>query len=55
MPYIYLCVQTGEILSELTSTNDMFTPSILIKSTLVALVALVPPILMRMRNRPKQE
>ena len=52
IPYIYLCVQTGEILSELTSTNDIFTPIILIKSTLVALVALLPSLFMHFRKRP---
>lgn len=45
MPYNFVCVQTGSILSEITSIKDVMTTSIMIKFGLVAIVMLLPGLL----------
>lgn len=42
MPYNFICVQTGCVLSSVKSVNDIFTFWILFKLLAVALVALLP-------------
>ncbi|CAG5135023.1 unnamed protein product, partial [Candidula unifasciata] len=44
MPYNFVCVQTGSVLSQISSVGDIFTTWTLIKMFLVALVALLPGI-----------
>lgn len=47
MPYNYICVQAGAILSEIESLNDVYKTSTIIQLTGMALVALVPIIFRR--------
>ena len=42
MPYNFICVQTGSMLADLTSTEDIFTLATTCKLLLIAVVALVP-------------
>ena len=42
MPYNYICVTTGVILSKLTSINDIFTWTTMLQLTGVALMATLP-------------
>ncbi|XP_071941383.1 transmembrane protein 41A-like [Antedon mediterranea] len=42
MPYNFMCVQTGCIISEINAVSDVFTPSVVIKFAAIAVVALVP-------------
>lgn len=45
MPYNFVCVQTGSILSEITSVKDVMTTSIMVKFGLVAVAMLLPGLL----------
>lgn len=45
MPYNYICVQTGVLLTQLTSMGDIFTWSVLAQLSGIAVVALLPGIL----------
>ena len=47
MPYNFICCQTGCILSQLTSLNELFTFSVIIKLCGVALMALLPGLIVR--------
>lgn len=51
MPYIFTCVQTGSMLSEITSLDDVFTREVLFKLVGIAVVALLPGIII---NRLKE-
>ena len=51
MPYNYVCVQTGVLLSQLTSMSDIFTWSTLLQLTCIACVALVPGIVQGRRAK----
>ncbi|XP_075036185.1 transmembrane protein 41A [Mixophyes fleayi] len=42
LPYNFICVQTGSILSEIKSLDDMFSWGTLFKLLAIALVALIP-------------
>lgn len=42
LPYNFICVQTGCILSEISSLDILFSWSILVKLLAIAMVALVP-------------
>lgn len=42
MPYNFICCQTGCILSAVTSLNDILTPNIMLKMSLVAACAALP-------------
>ena len=42
MPYNFICVQTGSMLSEITSLDDVFTKEVLFKLFGIAAVALLP-------------
>nr|XP_054752846.1 transmembrane protein 41A-like [Lytechinus pictus] len=60
MPYNFICVQTGSLLSEITSVRDVLTTTTMLKLAAMAVVALVPGILFRkqkkrMEKRPKSE
>jgi hypothetical protein len=50
MPYNYVCVQTGVIVSKLTNISDMMTWSTLAQMSLVAIVALVPGLVMKKKQ-----
>lgn len=57
MPYNFICVQTGVVLSEINSLDDVFTYSIFLKLLLVAIVALLPSFIIkkhRLRHSAKQ-
>ncbi|KAH9513791.1 Transmembrane protein 41A-A [Bulinus truncatus] len=47
MPYNFVCVQTGSVLTEITSLNDIFTTWTLFKLMMIALVALLPGLAIR--------
>ncbi|XP_059177163.1 transmembrane protein 41A-A-like [Physella acuta] len=42
MPYNFVCVQTGSVISQMTSLSDMFTMWTMLKMFLLASVALLP-------------
>ena len=53
MPYNFVCCQTGCILSQLTSLDDLFSVSLLLKLGLMAFVVLLPSfIFKRMHKKP---
>ncbi len=54
MPYNFICVQTGGLLSQLKSLDDIFNTSTIIKLVLIAIVALIPGILFRKRNKTQK-
>lgn len=47
MPYNFICVQTGSMLSQISSMEDVFTSGTLLKLAAIALVALVPSLIMK--------
>ncbi|CAG2257086.1 Transmembrane protein 41A-A,Transmembrane protein 41A-B,Transmembrane protein 41A [Mytilus edulis] len=52
MPFNFICVQTGGMLSEIKSTDDIFTSGTLIKLGAIAVVALVPGMIVKkMKDR----
>jgi len=50
MPYNFICCQTGCILSELQSMNDILTPYVALKLAGIALGVALPGLLMRRLN-----
>jgi hypothetical protein len=48
------CVQTGGMLSQITSIDDIFTSEIFIKLGAIAIVALVPGMIMKKLKERKQ-
>ncbi|CAB4434248.1 unnamed protein product [Rhizophagus irregularis] len=44
IPYNLACCQAGDILSELTSTADIWQPILLLKMMMVSLLSLIPPL-----------
>ncbi|XP_051998781.1 transmembrane protein 41A-A [Xyrauchen texanus] len=47
MPYNFICVQTGSMLSRISSLDDLFSWSVVLKLILIACVALLPGALIR--------
>lgn len=47
MPYNYMCVETGCLLSQLTNIDDIFSIGNIVKLATVAFVAIVPGLLLR--------
>jgi len=47
MPYNFICCQTGEMLSEISSVNDMFTVPVMGKLALIALIVALPGVLVK--------
>ncbi|KAL6484180.1 hypothetical protein MHYP_G00062250 [Metynnis hypsauchen] len=47
MPYNFVCVQTGSVLSDLSSLDDLFSWSVLLKLLLAAVAALLPAAVIR--------
>ncbi|XP_046543794.1 transmembrane protein 41A-B-like [Haliotis rubra] len=54
MPYIFICVQTGCILSEIKSLDDIFTLWTMAKLCGIAVVSLLPGFLIK-KHRAKQK
>ncbi|XP_066928140.1 transmembrane protein 41A-like [Clytia hemisphaerica] len=54
MPYNFICCQTGCILSEISSVNDIMTTGTILKLTLVAMVVALPGYLMRRKKKVKK-
>ena len=50
MPYNYICVQTGALLSTLRSMGDIFTWTTGLQLTGIALIALVPGVLTKKKS-----
>uniref|UniRef100_T1KMR1 Uncharacterized protein n=1 Tax=Tetranychus urticae TaxID=32264 RepID=T1KMR1_TETUR len=53
MPYNFICVQTGCLLSTLKSMDDVFTWSTLLTLMGIAFVALIPGLLSRKLSKSK--
>lgn len=53
MPYNLMCVQAGSLLSEIQSTSDILTPAVAAKMALLAIAALLPALLKKVRNNHK--
>ena len=51
MPYNYICVTTGVILSKLTSINDIFTWTTMLQMSGVALMATLPAFLSKKQKK----
>ncbi|XP_026074517.1 transmembrane protein 41A-A-like [Carassius auratus] len=51
MPYNIICVQTGSMLSQISSLDDLFSWSVVLKLLLIACVALLPGALIRKYTR----
>ena len=47
MPYNFICCQTGCILSQLTSLDELFTMNVVIKLCGIAVMALVPGLIVK--------
>jgi len=54
MPYTFVCVQAGSLLSHISSINDIFDGSTIIKLVMIALAVLVP-VLVKKVKRLKQQ
>lgn len=50
MPYNYMCVQSGIILSEIQSMDDILSWGNLVRMITIALVALAPTIVMKLKS-----
>jgi len=53
MPYNYICVTSGAILSELQDVSDIMTWTNIGRSTLAACVALLPSLVLKYRSKQK--
>ena len=51
MPYNFVCVQTGSVLSQISSVSDILTTATMLKMAAVALVALLPGIIIKKFRR----
>ena len=47
MPYNFICCQTGCILSQLTSLDELFTSDVVIKLCGIAIMALLPGLIVK--------
>ena len=47
MPYNYICVETGCLLSQLTTIDDIFSVANMMKLATVACLAVVPGLLLK--------
>ena len=54
MPYNFICCQTGCILAQLNSLDELFTFSVIVKLCGVALVALLPGLIVKMFRKKKK-
>jgi len=52
MPYNFICVQTGSILTYVDSVNDMFSTTTLLGMFFIAVVAVLPGLVMKNRTPP---
>lgn len=55
IPYNYICVQTGQLLTELTSTQQLMNASVFLKLSAIATVALLPSFLLRKWNASRSK
>ncbi|XP_076455618.1 transmembrane protein 41A-A-like [Babylonia areolata] len=55
MPYNFICVRTGVMLSELRSINDVFSWYTMLELAGLALVALIPGLIIKRLQRRRQE
>ena len=53
MPYNYICVTTGVLVSKLTSISEVFTWTTLIQLSGIAVMAVLPAFLVKNRNQDK--
>ena len=51
MPYNFICIQTGSILSKVTSVGEIITVDVMLRLAGMALVALLPGLLFRKYKR----
>ena len=50
MPYNYICVTTGVLVSKLTSISEVFTWTTLLQLSGIAVMAVLPAFLVKNRN-----
>lgn len=54
MPYNFMCCQTGVLLSEIKSVNDIMTRATMLKLTLIAIIVALPGMLMKKYKKKVQ-
>ena len=54
MPYNFICCQTGCILSQLTSLDELFTFNVVIKLCGIAVMALLPGLIVKKLHKAKK-
>ena len=54
MPYNFVCIQAGALLSDIKSMDDVYNASTLLKLSLVAVLALVPALIKSRKSRVVQ-
>ena len=55
MPYNFVCIHTGCVLSQIDSLDDVFTTGTLLKLLGIATVALVPGLLLKKYHMEQQK
>ena len=55
MPYNFICVHAGLVISSLKSTADLFQISTIIKMITLSVVMTVPGIVLKILKRPKPD
>ena len=53
MPYNYICVQTGCLLSELGSLDELLTMNVVVKLAAIATASLIPGMIIRRMSSKK--
>lgn len=51
MPYNFICCQTGEMLAEVTSVNDILTWPVMLKLAVIALIVALPGVVVKQWNK----
>lgn len=54
MPYNFICVRTGCMLSQISTLEDVFTPAVMIQLGSLAVVALVPGLIIKTLHSRRQ-
>ena len=54
MPYNYICVHTGCLLSQLSSLDELLTINVILKLAGIAVVSLLPGIVIKKMSSDKQ-
>ncbi|XP_003745387.1 transmembrane protein 41A-B [Galendromus occidentalis] len=54
MPYNFISVQSGALLSEIRSTSDILTPKVALQMGLLAVAALIPAVLKQVQSKKRE-